>query len=56
MIEEVLTDRERKLLLDLVANAVPVTHGDPELTRLIAKLSGTDTQVIVRRAYPSAQR
>lgn len=46
---------ERRRLLGLAIEAVPREHGDPELTRLIAILSGVDTEVIVRRAYPSAR-
>ena len=53
MIEETLTDSERRRLVTLAINAVPRQHGDPELTSIIAKLSGVDTEVIVRRAYPS---
>jgi hypothetical protein len=51
--EEQLTDAERRRLLALAIEAVPADKGDPMLTGLIAKLSGTDTVVIVRRAYPS---
>lgn len=53
MSEEQLTDAERRRLLALAIEAVPADKGDPMLTGLIAKLSGTDTVVIVRRAYPS---
>lgn len=50
---ETLSDHERGRLIALCMAAVPREHGDHELTALIAKLSGTDTQVILRRAYPS---
>lgn len=53
MIEETLTDSERRRLVNLTISAVPMTHGDPELTSIIAKLNGVDTVVVVRRAYPS---
>jgi hypothetical protein len=53
MIEEPLTEAERRKLLDLVMAAVPREHGDQLLTGLIAKLSGTDTVIVARRAYPS---
>lgn len=53
---ETLTDRERRRLVSLAIAAVPATHGDPELTSIIAKLSGVDTVVRVERAYPSARR
>jgi hypothetical protein len=49
-----LTDSERHRLVELAMNAVPRTHGDPELTSIIAKLSGVDTEVVVFRAYLSA--
>jgi hypothetical protein len=53
MIEERLSDAERRRLLALAMAAVPTERGDPELTGLIAKLSGTDTVLIARRAYRS---
>lgn len=53
MIDEPLTDAQRRLLIALVMGAMPKDRGDPELTAIIAKLSGTDTVVIARRAYPS---
>jgi hypothetical protein len=55
MIEETLTDSERRRLVNLAISAVPATHGDPELTSIIAKLSGVDTVVVVRRTYPSTR-
>lgn len=56
MIDEPLTDAERRRLLALALAAVPADRGDPELTAIIAKLSGTDTLLIARRAYPAAER
>jgi hypothetical protein len=56
MIEERLTDEERRKLLHLVIAAVARNHGDPVLTALVAKLSGTDTVIVAHRAYPSAHR
>lgn len=53
MVEERLTDSERRRLVQLAIAAVPATHGDDELTRIISKLSGVDTEVILHRAYPS---
>jgi hypothetical protein len=53
LIEEPLTDEERQLLVILVMAQIPRDHGDPHLTRLVAKLSGSDTQLVARRAYPS---
>jgi hypothetical protein len=53
--DELLTDAERWRLLRLALNAVPIDNGDRELTDIIAKLSGTDTVLIARRAYPSAR-
>jgi hypothetical protein len=53
MTYEPLTEAERRRLLDLAIAAVPRECGDPELTTLIAKMSGTDTVLIARRAYPS---
>lgn len=53
MTDEQFSDSERQRLLRLTMAAVPKTHGDPELTAIIAKLSGTDTVLVARRAYPS---
>jgi hypothetical protein len=55
VIDELLTHAERVRLLRLALNAVPIDNGDRELTNIIAKLSGTDTVLIARRAYPSAR-
>jgi hypothetical protein len=52
MIEERLSDAERRRLLLLVVAAIPRGSGDAELTRLVGLLSGFDTEVVVRRAYP----
>lgn len=54
MIDETFTDAERRRLMGLVINSIPFAHGDPELSAILSKLSGTDTVVIARRAYPSA--
>lgn len=56
MIEEQLSDAERRRILALLIDAVPHTGRDRALTALIKKLSGTDTVVIVKRAYPSENR
>lgn len=53
MTEEWFTDRERHLLLGLLHDAVPTGRGDLALTNIIAKLSGVDTVLVARRAYPS---
>jgi len=58
MIEETLCDAERRKLVELCIRAMPLYRADdPDLTErleaMIAKLSGTDTVVVVRRAYPS---
>jgi hypothetical protein len=55
MIEEPFDDGERQRLLRLAMAAVPVEHGDDALTNIIAKLSGVDTVLIARRAYPAPQ-
>lgn len=53
MTDEPLTEAERRRLLALAIAAVPKEHGDPELTAIVAKISGTDTVLIARRTYPS---
>jgi hypothetical protein len=53
MTEEVLTDAERRRLLLLAINALP-NKRDQELCDIIAKIAGTDTVLVVRRAYPSS--
>jgi len=58
MIEEHLDDRDRRKLIELCIQAMPLyASDDPDLAaqmeRLIAKLSGTDTVVVARRAYAS---
>jgi hypothetical protein len=50
---EVFTDEERRRLVELVLSAIPRDHGDAELTAILSRLSGTDTVLIARRAYPS---
>lgn len=56
MIEERFSDGERRRLLALCMAAMPLDRLEPELVGLIAKLSGTDTMIVARRAYPSARR
>jgi hypothetical protein len=51
--EEAFSDAERRRLLDLCMAAVPHDRGDDQLTGLISRLSGVDTVLMVRRAYPS---
>jgi len=51
MIEQPFNESERQRLLQLAIAAMPNRHGDHELTNIIAKLSGTDTEIIARRAY-----
>jgi len=53
MIDEPFTEDERKRLLHLAIAAVPLKHGDPLLTSIIAKLTGVDTVLYARRAYPT---
>ena len=52
MIDQPFTDAERTRLLQLAVAAMPA-HADPELTMIIAKLSGVDTVIVSRRAYPA---
>lgn len=53
MIEETFDDSERRLLLDLAICALPRNALDALMLRVIAKLGGTDTQLVARRASPS---
>lgn len=53
MIDQPISDMDRKRLLDLALAAVPLDHGDDQLTRIIAVLSGVDTVLVARRAYPA---
>lgn len=53
MIEERLTDSERRRLLSLAMNAVPQDRGDDELTSIIAKIAGVDVVLVAQRAYRS---
>jgi hypothetical protein len=54
MIDEPFPDDERQRLLALCLMAVPAS-GPPDavMLQIISRLSGTDTQLIARRAYPS---
>lgn len=51
MIDERFTDQERLLLLGLALREVGPR--DPEMTNIIAKITGVDTVLVARRAYPS---
>lgn len=51
--EETLTDAERVRLLRLCIRDIPHNQGDDDLTGIIGKISGTDTVLVARRAYPS---
>lgn len=53
MIEERLSGKERRRLIGLLIDAQQPGVRDRELTGLIKKLSGVDTQVKVERAEPS---
>jgi hypothetical protein len=53
MVEEAFSESERKRLLLLAMSAIPIDRGDDELANIIAKLSGTDTVIVARRAYPA---
>lgn len=54
MIEETFTETERQLLLRLAVSEIPEGQiAAPELLRAVSRLSGTDTVLIARRAYPS---
>ena len=54
MTDEALNDGDRRLLLDLLMQAVPASEPpEPQVLRLISQLSGADTVVLCRRAYPS---
>lgn len=55
MITEHLTDHQRRRVLRLLIEAVPVsTAPDQDLRKLISMFSGTDTVVKVERALPSS--
>lgn len=47
-----LDDAQRRTLVAACINALPIAHGGAKLTDLISILSGTDTTVVVHRAYP----
>jgi hypothetical protein len=55
MIDEPLTDADRRFLLGLLHREVPAA-GPPseQVLRLLRQLSGSDTVVVCHRAYPSA--
>jgi hypothetical protein len=54
MIDEILPEEDRHFLLDLLMRAVPADKPpSPRLLHLISQVSGADTVVICRRAYPS---
>lgn len=57
MVDEWFTDAERRLVLRLVTNAGVQQEGNPslhaELIGILSKLSGVDTALFARRAYPS---
>ena len=60
MIEEVFTDDERLLLVTLVTQAHVNIRDDPEMKHandecngILRKLTGTDTVLVAKRAYPS---
>lgn len=51
MIEQ-FSDAERLMLLHLVMDK-QLRQPDPALVKIISRLSGTDTVLMARRAYPS---
>jgi hypothetical protein len=54
MIEEVLSDADRRFLLDLLMRQVPEREPPhPQVMRLIGRLSGSDTVLVCQRAYLS---
>jgi len=52
MVDEVFTDIERTRLLSLVLAALS-GRDDALLVAIVAKLAGTDTVLVARRAYPA---
>jgi hypothetical protein len=55
-VEELLEDTERVMLMSCAVDRLAKTNGETDrntLLNLISRISGTDTQLIVRRAYPS---
>jgi len=54
MIEEIFADTERHRLIGLVLAAM--AKDDCTLNNILSKLTGTDTVVVVRRAYRSQAR
>jgi len=54
MIEEPFPDDERRRLLFLAIAAIPLDRpADEQLLRIVNRLSGTDTRLIVQRSRPS---
>lgn len=59
MIREQLTDQERTALIEAVVHRLGQLSWRPppgireDLVTALAKITGTDTEVIVMRAYPS---
>lgn len=53
-IEERLTEHERQVVFNAVIAAMP-PEGSPVYSSILAKLSGTDT-IVVLRARPSPRR
>jgi hypothetical protein len=59
MIEEPLTDEERRILLGLIYAAIPAINQpgtEHPLIGILRKISGCDTALVARRAYPSRSR
>jgi hypothetical protein len=57
MIDEVLSDGERRFLLRLLMHQVQRRAApNPQVLRLISQLSGVDTVVVCRRGLPSFRR
>ena len=60
MIEERFPDAERQLMVVWATQALVALHRDPEMATaaeecrsILRKLTGTDTVLVARRAYPS---
>jgi hypothetical protein len=51
MIDEVIADDDRRMLRDLLVMWTPVPND--RIRHLISQLSGSDTVLMARRAYPS---
>jgi hypothetical protein len=53
-IDEPLSDDDRRLLVTLLMQQVPAREPpNAQIVRLISQLSGVDTELVCRRAYPS---